>query len=300
MEGVSGLFTRAQAWYWEPGVPPPTAEEGRRLLEDDINAASAAALAAGADEVIVMDTHHGGGNIRMAAMLADPRITYYSPDRTAPRPPERRFLPGLDATVDGLLLLGHHAKAGTPGAFLPHTNHLDWADFQIAGLSVGEMGCEACFAAQWDVPVLLAQSDEAGCREAAAQFPGVITVPVKRAIDEERCEGLAAPDARAFTAQCVAEAVRRVRAGQLPPPLKPALPLTIRLRFTDAAAAGAAAQRPGVRLLDDCTVQCRVERHGDVLQWIIGAGMEGAAPAPCIVPAGYAPDLDPASGTVLG
>jgi D-amino peptidase len=286
MEGVSGLFTRAQAWYWEPGVRPQTAEEGRRLLVDDINSASAAALAAGADELIVMDTHHGGGNIRMEAMLADPRITYYSPDRAAPRPPERRFLPGLDETVDGLLLLGHHAKAGTPGAFLPHTNHLNWADLQIAGLSVGEMGCEACFAAQWDVPVLLAQSDEAGCREAATQFPGAITVPVKRAIDEEHCEGPAAADARAFTARRVAEAVRRVRAGRFPPPFKPALPLTIRLQLTDAAAAGAAARRRGVRRLDDCTVECRVERHGDVIKWITGSGMEGTAPVPRILPSG--------------
>jgi D-amino peptidase len=79
MEGVSGLLTRAQASYWEPGVSPRTAEEGRRLLVDDSNSAPAAALAAGADELIVMDTHHGGGNLRMEAMLADPRITYYSP-----------------------------------------------------------------------------------------------------------------------------------------------------------------------------------------------------------------------------
>ena len=36
MEGVSGLFTRDQAWYWEPGVSPETAEEGRRLLIADV------------------------------------------------------------------------------------------------------------------------------------------------------------------------------------------------------------------------------------------------------------------------
>src|SRR5262249_20973617 len=162
-------------------------------------------------------------------------------------------------------------------------NHLDWADFQISGLSVGEMGCEACFAAQWDVPVLLAQGDEAGCREAAAHFPDAITVPVKQAIDEEHCEGMAATDARAFTARRAVEAVPRVRAGNIPPPFKPPLPLTISLRFANAAA-GAAAQRLGVERLDDRTVQCRVERHGDVIKWITGSGMGGTGPTPRIVP----------------
>jgi hypothetical protein len=33
--------------------------------------------------------------------------------------------PDLDESVDGLLLMGHHAKAGTDGAFLPHTWSLE-------------------------------------------------------------------------------------------------------------------------------------------------------------------------------
>ena len=69
MEGASGLFTRAHAWYWEPGVPEHIKEEGRQLLMADINAAVAAALDAGANHVIICDTHHGGGNIRVAEML---------------------------------------------------------------------------------------------------------------------------------------------------------------------------------------------------------------------------------------
>lgn len=77
MEGVSGLFTREQCWYWEPGARPHVAAEGRGLMMADVQSACAAALAAGADEVIVCDTHHGGGNIVVDQMPADPRITYY-------------------------------------------------------------------------------------------------------------------------------------------------------------------------------------------------------------------------------
>ena len=171
MEGVSGLFTREHVWFWEEGVRPSIAEEGRRLLMADVNSATAAALQAGADQVIVCDTHHGGGNIIIPEMLADPRVTYHGRSR-AIRDGKSRWMPDLDESVDGLMLMGHHAKAGTDGAFLPHTWSLEWADFAINGQSVGEIGIEACFAGYWEVPLILVQGDEAGCREAAAQFPG--------------------------------------------------------------------------------------------------------------------------------
>ena len=54
-------------------------------------------------------------------------------------------MPDLE-DADGLMLMGHHAKAGTHGAFLPHTWQLDWEDFRINGVSVGEIGIEACYA----------------------------------------------------------------------------------------------------------------------------------------------------------
>ena len=40
-----------------------------------------------------------------------------------------RWMPGLNETVDGLMRMGHHAKAGTQHAFLPHTEDADWDDF---------------------------------------------------------------------------------------------------------------------------------------------------------------------------
>src|SRR6266542_56167 len=144
MEGTSGLFRKEQAWYWEPGVPEETAEEGRQLLMADVNAASAAALEGGVDEVIVCDTHHGGGNVRVDELLADPRITYHGRSTVTLADGTRRVFPGLDETVDGFCVMGHHAKAGTPNAFLPHAQSLSWADVRPTGVSVGEIGMEAC------------------------------------------------------------------------------------------------------------------------------------------------------------
>ena len=95
-------------------------------------------------------------------------MTYYGHSRLPTADGRQRYLPGLDETVSGFLLPGHHARAGTPDAFLPHTSSLAWADFRINGQSVGEIGLEACYAGHWDVPLVLVQGDEAGCREAEA------------------------------------------------------------------------------------------------------------------------------------
>jgi len=271
MEGVSGIHSREQTWFWEDGVRPEVAAEGKRLLMEDINSAAAAALGAGVDELIVCDTHTGGGNIVLERMLDDPRITYLTKSR-GHQDGKFRWLPGLDHTVDGFLVPGHHAMAGTPGAFLPHTWTLEWADFGINEQSVGEMGIEACFAGHWDIPVIFAQGDEAACREAKRMFPGVVVASVKRALDADACEGPDPAVARRLTAEGAAEAVDALRDGRCRP-YQPDLPMTIVIAMTSAAKAEEAAGKPNVRRVDECTVECVVERHCDVVNWIVPAGL---------------------------
>jgi len=272
MEGVSGIFTREQVWFWEPGTRAEVAEEGRRLLVADINSAVTAALDAGVDELIVCDTHHGGGNIRLEEMISDPRVTYLLKSRGM-EDGKLRWLPGLDERVDGFMVPGHHAKAGTIGAFLPHTWMLDWADFRLNGQSVGEMGIEACFAGHWGVPMAFAQGDETACREAEGMFPGIVTARVKRATGHDTCEGPDAATARRLTAGKVAEAVARLRAGECRP-FRPELPMTVAIRMATVQKAEAAAQRPGVRRLDGHAVEATVARHCDVVKWIVNTGLD--------------------------
>ncbi len=268
MEGVSGIFTREHVWFWEEGTRKHIAEEGRQLLIADVNSAAAAALEAGADEVIVCDTHHGGGNIILDRMLSDPRIVYNVRSRDA----AGRWMPGLDDTVDGLMLMGHHAKAGTEGEFLPHTWTTEWADFRINGQSVGEMGIEACYAGYWNIPPILAHGTEAACREAAELFPGIVTAGVKHAESHDLCSGLDVDSARRLTAQKVAEAIAKARTSS-PEPYKPKLPMTVTIRMKTAELAEAAAQKPQVRRIDEYTVEGKVERQCDVVKWILGTGL---------------------------
>jgi len=275
MEGASGIFTREQAWYWENGVREQAAAEARELLTADVNSASAAALAAGATELIVCDTHHGGGNVLQPKLLQDPRITYLYRS-VGIEDGKRRWMPGLNRTVHGLMLMGHHAKAGTPAAFLPHAWNFEWLDFTVNGLSIGEIGIETCYAGHWDIPLIFVQGDEAACYEARTQFPGVVATAVKRGgANPEMCVALDPESGRRETARGIGEAIQNLRAGKARP-YKPSLPMTITLRMRTMDAAVKAAQRPGVLRLDDHTVEARVGRQADVVKWLLGTGLDMA------------------------
>jgi D-amino peptidase len=203
-------------------------------------------------------------------LVQDPRITYHHRS-VEPQEGKLRWMPGLDETVGGLMLPGHHAKAGTERAFLPHTSSRDWADFQINGLSVGEIGIQACYAGHWNIPLILVQGDEAGCEEAQQQFPGVVTAAVKRFKTPELATGLDPESAQRETAKKVAEAIEKLRSGKLRP-FKTSLPMTVTIRMYTAESAARAATRPGVQRLDVNTVESRVARQCDVMKWIQGLG----------------------------
>lgn len=273
MEGASGIFTREQAWYWENGVREQVAAEARELFTADVNSASAAALAAGVTQLFVCDTHHGGGNVIKEKLLSDPRITYLF-KAVGMEDGKRRWLPGLDASFAGFMCPGHHAKPSTPGSFLPHAWNLEWLDFKINGLSVGEIGIETCYAGYWDIPLIFVQGDEAACYEARQQFPGVVTSAVKRGgPNPEMCTGLDPESGRRETARGVTESIKALQAGKMRP-FKPTLPITITLRMRTMDAAAKAAKRPGVLRLDDHTVEARLGRQADVVKWLIDTGLD--------------------------
>lgn len=273
LDGASGIFTREQAWWWEPHVRAEVAAEARELMTADVNAGTRAALEAGVSDLIVLDTHHGGGNLYPEKLVQDPRIIYHLRS-VAVQGGKKRWMPNLDETVDGLMLPGHHAKDGTPRSFLPHNWTRQWKDFRINGQSVGEIGIEACYAGHWDIPVIFAQGDSAACEEARALFPWIETSIVKWPTDSpEVCEGLSPEHGHKETARGIVEAIRRLRAGHMRA-YKPRLPMTVSIRLATMDAAAAAAKRPGVNRLDDHTVEARVGRQADVVKWINGTGLD--------------------------
>lgn len=273
MEGASGLFTKEQTWYWNEGVPKEVKDEGLNLITDDVNAAARAALEAGVTELIICDTHHGGNNIIPEKLLSDPRITFL-PRSVGNENGKRRWMPGLDESVDGFMVMAHHAKPGTEGAFLHHAQSLDWADFTINGQSVGEMGIELCYAGHWNIPAVMVSGDEACCREAEEQFPGIVTAVVKRAESYERAFGLDPETAHKLIANRVKEAIGRLRSGGNFTIYRPTLPMNVTLKLTSPEAAQKIASRPGVKRIDDYTVGATVSQHCDIMKWYNGTGLD--------------------------
>ena len=147
---------------------------------------------------------------------------------------------------------------------------LEWADFRINGQSVGEMGIEVCYAGHWDVPPILVQGTETACREAEQLFPGVVTAAVKHAVHHDLAAGLDAESARRLTAQKVTSPSKNCALGHSSRTNH--LPMTVTIQMTTPERADLAAQKPGVKRIDDYTVEKIVDQQCDVVKWIVGQG----------------------------
>ena len=278
MEGTSGLFDKERIWYWDPGVPEQMKIEGCELFTADVNSAARAALEAGVDSLIICDTHHGGNNIIPEKLISDPRIIFL-PRSVGLENGKWRWMPGLNESVDGFMLMAHHAKPGTEGAFLHHAQSLDWADVRINGKSVGEIGIESCYAGNWDIPIIMMHGDEAGCREAEELLPGIVTAAVKHAVSYDQAEGPDPQAARDLTARKVKEAIEKLKSGEKFTVYKPTLPMKVSVRLKTTEAADKLSERFGATRKDTFTVEETVDCQCDVMKLFTGAGLDMLDPS---------------------
>ncbi len=164
-------------------------ESCRRLIAD-VNAAIDGALEGGATHITVLDSHGGGGNFTAEDLGG--RAELDSKDN-------RLWWGKLDGSYDATFFIGAHAKAGTHGAFLDHTQSTsDFFDYRVNGRSVGEMAQWAMVAGEFGVPLVMMSGDEAACVEARTFFRPIETVAVKRGIARMKAECL--PDDIAYDA----------------------------------------------------------------------------------------------------
>ena len=151
----------------------------------------------------MLDVHDGGGNILADRM--DGRARLEQPHECS-----------LDDSYAALLLIGHHAKAGTLDAFLDHTrNGPTWSALRINGDEVGEIYLAAAYAGHFGVPLAMVTGDEAACREARSVSQGVVTVPVKCAIG--RAAALCVPPDAARSRMREAASRAMAQAAELSP-----------------------------------------------------------------------------------
>jgi D-amino peptidase len=251
MEGITGIRTREQ-------VQRDSSEyaEGCALMMAEINATVAACADAGVDTIVACDTHGGGGQIRMADM--DARAVYETPNAG-------RMMPALDESFDGVILLGHHAKAGTLNGFLDHTmSSSHWFECQVNGQVLGEIGLEAAYAGHYGVPVVVVSGDAAACDEACTTLGEVECARVKWGIGRNRARCLPVPQAH----RVIADAVRRALADFTRfKPFQPQLPATVRLTLYRSDMADSMAARPGVTRVDARTIERTITNLSDVARW---------------------------------
>lgn len=176
IEGITGIVS------WDASGGPDGSHYdwpfARRMYNHDINAAIRGARAAGAKRVVVKDSHGSCRNLLVDELEPGTELISGWPGASG-----MYMVQGIEADrFDALFLIGYHAMAGTERAVLEHALSGTVHRFWMNGEEVGEMAVSAALAGELGVPTVLVTSDDAGCREADAQIPGVQTYVTKTAM----------------------------------------------------------------------------------------------------------------------
>jgi D-amino peptidase len=248
MEGVSGIVV------WEQvNGGAPLYEEGRRLYTAEINAAVRGARAAGATEVVVVDCHGAGGGWTFNSLIPD----QLDPDcEWVAHHTWSRYTELLEQGCDAALLIGMHARAGTPDGVLCHTiSTTNWRNLWFNDDLVGETGINAALCGHYGCPVLLVTGDEAVCREARALLgAGLTTVAVKRGLSRYSARQIPPVRARQMIEDGARQALQNLQAVK---PYVPARPTTITVELGSVDNAAQFRGRYGVEIVEPLKVVSR-------------------------------------------
>ena len=249
MEGISGIVNQQQVSLGESEF-----QEGRVLLAGDVNAAVAGAFDAGATRVVASDFHDSQRNFPIEQM--DPRAEY--------EVPVGNILPALNGEFAALVVVGMHAKSGTPRAFLEHTVDPDWHRYTIDQVEHGEFAMLAFAAAALGVPCVFVSGDQAAIDEARQVVPGIEGVAVKEGLARGWCRSLAPAVAHPRIRDGVAHALNR-RTEIAPPALH--FPATIRIEFNRCSGADAYAGRGDLRRIDGFSIEWIADGVDDLVRF---------------------------------
>lgn len=140
-------------------------------------------------------------------------------------------------------MAGERCKARSLGGFAAHTGSGIVADLRVNGVSVGEGGMNALYAAWYGVPVAFISGDTLAVSQLRTLVPGVVGVAVKTGIWDRAVVTLS-PDSAAAAIQ---RGVERALRGPLPRPASAKRPVSVELEYSTAIYAEVAEGIPGVR-----------------------------------------------------
>ncbi|MGH9173249.1 MAG: M55 family metallopeptidase, partial [Vicinamibacterales bacterium] len=253
-EGVSGIVTWSQVNGGQPMY-----EEGRRLYTEEINAAVRGARAAGATQIVVVDCHGAGGDWTFNSLIPerlDPGCEWVA------HHPWSRYTGMFETGCDACLLVGMHARAGTPDGVMCHTiSTTKWRNLWFNEDLVGETGINCALCGQFGVPVLLVTGDQAVCREARELLgDGLTTVAVKKGLSRYSARQIPPVRARSMIEEGARQALGALKAVR---PYVPARPVAITIEVDTVDQMAGFRGRSGVEIAEPLTV---ISRGDDWLQ----------------------------------
>jgi len=207
MEGISGLVR-----WMDVASQGIDFSRNRSLMTADTNAAIDGAFAAGASEVIV-EENHGVEDLCVLVMEEiDPRCRVI---RGAGRP-GATTMAGLTEDIGVVLLVGHHASAGTFPGIMAHTISYGWFKrVLLNGEVIGEPDFFSIRAGELGVPVGMVSGDQVVAEQVLAFAPNAVTAIVKEALAHQSGNCIPPQRARPMIRDAAERAVARAMAGEL-------------------------------------------------------------------------------------
>ena len=207
MEGISGLVR------WADVVTRGLDyERNRRFMTGDANAAIAGAFDGGATEVVVEENHGVEELCDLVLDEIDPRCRVV---RGAGRP-TATTMAALDTSVGVVLLVGHHARAGSRPGIMAHTvSYENFRAVRVNGKDCGEPEIFTIRAGELGVPVGMVSGDQVVGVQLRARAPWAEAIEVKRALSNVAGDVIPPARAREPIRAGAQRAVERARRGEL-------------------------------------------------------------------------------------
>ncbi len=248
IEGVSGVID-----WDETTLHKGDHEYFRKLMAQEVNAAVEGALEAGASLIIVRDAHGSARNLLPDMIHPEAQLIRgwtHSP---------YSMMDGIDREVDAVVLVGYHARAGTPNATLKHTMNGKIYHLKVNGKPVAEAEWNALIAGYFKVPVVFIAGDKAICDYARERFADIETVAVKEGLGKGVI-GIHPAKARALIRAGVKKALDR-RTDFKPHILTS--PYLVEIEFKREEDAYAGHWYPGAEVVNETTIGFR---HNDFFE----------------------------------
>lgn len=224
MEGISGLVR------WKDVTSGGIDfERNRRLMTLDANAAIVGAFEGGVTEIVVEENH---GAEDLCVLLMDEIDSRCTVVRGAGRP-GATCMAALDASIDLVFLVGHHARVGSYPGIMAHTISFPrFRSVRLNGAMLGEPEIFTIRAGELGVPVALVTGDQIVAAELGQCIPNVETVQVKEALSRQAGRVIPPPRAREMIREGAKRAAERAARGEFEPYVAESAPYEISVELT--------------------------------------------------------------------